>query len=272
MAIKKFRPTTPSLRTLVLVSDDNLTKNRPLKSLTSGLTKSGGRNNYGRITTRHIGGGHKRLYREIDFKRNKYDISGVVKSIEYDPNRSANIALIAYVDGEKRYILAPRNLAVGDKVISGSKVEIRQGNACALRNIPPGTVVHNIELKIKKGGQLARSAGCSAVLMAKGDVHATIKLKSGEVRLIHLDCFATIGEVGNQDHRLRSLGKAGRKRWQGVRPTVRGVVMNPVDHPHGGGEGKGKGNHPQSPTGVLAIGYKTRRNKRTSKFILTRIN
>ena len=272
MPVKKFNPTTPSLRSLVLLDNSHLAKVRPLRALTSGKKKSGGRNNQGRITTRHIGGGSKRLYRKLDFKRDKRGVWGQVKQIEYDPNRSANIALIFYQDGEKRYILAPRGLSAGDRIIADETVEFKRGNACPLRAMPTGTVIHNIELRPKKGGQIARSAGSSAVLMAKTAKYANIKLKSGEVRLIHLDCFATVGEVGNQDHRLQSLGKAGRKRWRGVRPTVRGVAMNPVDHPHGGGEGRSKGNHPQSPTGIPAHGYKTRRNKRTAKLIIKRIN
>ncbi len=272
MAIKKFRALTPGLRQLILVQEAGLSKERPLKSLTKGLTKSGGRNNNGRITTRHIGGGHKKLYRIIDFKRDKYDIEAKVAAIEYDPNRSANIALLHYPDGEKRYIIAAQGQKAGDKVKSGSVIEFNTGNACPLANIPIGTIVHNVELKPKGGGQLARSAGTSVTLMAKEGKYALLKLKSGEMRRVLAQCFATIGQVGNQDAKLASMGKAGRNRWYGVRPTVRGVAMNPVDHPHGGGEGRGKGNHPQSPTGVKAIGYKTRRNKRTDRFILTRIN
>ena len=272
MAIKRFRPTTPSLRGYIAVVPENLDGVRPLKKLTTGLYKSGGRNHYGRITTRHVGGGHKRLYRKIDFKRDKENIPGIVHSIEYDPNRSAHIALLFYKDGEKRYILAPKNLAHGDELIAGGSAEIKIGNSLKLQAIPVGTQVHNVELKPKKGGQIARSAGSSVVLMAKDKGYATLKMKSGELRTVSLDCMATIGEVGNGDHSLIKLGKAGRKRWLGVRPTVRGIAMNPVDHPHGGGEGRGKGNHPQSPTGVPAKGYKTRKNKRTDRFILTRIN
>ena len=272
MATKKFKPITPSLRGYVRTVTKGLSKERPLKALTTGLTKSGGRNHYGRITTRHIGGGHKRLYRLIDFKRDKWGVEGTVAALEYDPNRSAHIALIHYKDGEKRYMLASKNLAAGATVVANEAVEIKEGNALLLKNIPVGTVVHNIELRAKKGGQLARSAGSSATVMAKENGYAAMKLKSGEFRLVRLDCMATIGEVGNTDHSLLKLGKAGRRRWLGVRPTVRGSAMNPVDHPHGGGEGRGKGNHPQSPWGTPAKGYKTRKNKRTSRFILTRIN
>jgi len=234
------------------------------------LHKSGGRNNRGRVTSFQRGGGHKRRYRIIDFRREKDGVAAKVATIEYDPNRSARIALLHYIDGEKRYILAPVGLSVGDMVMSGEGADIKPGNSLPLRHIPLGTMIHNIELKIGKGGQLVRGAGAAAQLMAKEGAYASIKLPSGEVRLIHQRCRATIGQVGNVDHENVSLGKAGRSRWLGRRPHVRGTAMNPVDHPMGGGEGRGKGNHPQSPWGVLAKGYKTRRNVSTDKYILQR--
>jgi len=247
-----------------------ISKKPPARSLIAPLHKSGGRNNRGRVTSFQRGGGHKRRYRIIDFRREKDGVAAKVATIEYDPNRSARIALLHYIDGEKRYILAPVGLSVGDMVMSGEGADIKPGNSLSLRHIPLGTMVHNIELKIGKGGQLVRGAGAAAQLMAKEGAYASIKLPSGEVRLIHQRCRATIGQVGNVDHGNVSLGKAGRSRWLGRRPHVRGTAMNPVDHPMGGGEGKGKGNHPQSPWGVLAKGYKTRRNVRTDKYILQR--
>ena len=237
----------------------------------SGLKKSGGRNNYGRMTTRHQGGGHKRLYRTIDFKRNKDEIQGKIERIEYDPNRSAHIALVLYQDGERRYIIAPKKLSVGDNIISGDKVSLSTGNSMLLLNIPIGTVVHCIEMKPGKGAQIARSAGSSAQLLAREGNYATLRLKSGEVRKVLTSCRATIGEVGHSEHNLRKLGKAGANRWRGVRPTVRGVAMNPIDHPHGGGEGKTSGGRsPVSPWGQSAKGLKTRNNKNTNKYIISR--
>ena len=271
MAVIKTKPTSPGRRFVQTVKTENLHKGRPQKSLTSGLKKTGGRNNYGRMTTRHIGGGHKRLYREIDFKRNKDNISAVVERIEYDPNRSSHIALVLYKDGERRYIIAPKGLKEGDTISSGSNAPIATGNTLPLNNIPVGTIVHCIEMKPGKGAQIARSAGASVQVLAKEGNYATIRLKSGEVRKVLITCRATIGEVGHQEHNLRKLGKAGASRWRGVRPTVRGVVMNPVDHPHGGGEGKTSGGrHPVSPWGVPTKGYKTRSNKVTDKFIVRR--
>jgi large subunit ribosomal protein L2 len=270
MPIKKSKPTSPGKRFRETTTRENLHKKGPHKSLVSGTTKrKGGRNNTGRITTRHQGGGHKRQFRVIDFVRNKDSIVSRVERIEYDPNRSANIALLLYVDGERRYIVSPAGLKVGDEVSSGPEAPIKLGNALPLRLIPVGTNVHCIELKQGKGGQLARSAGSSAQLIAKEGKYALIKLKSGESRNVGLDCRASIGEVGNSEHNLRSLGKAGAKRWLGVRPTVRGVAMNPIDHPHGGGEGKTSGGrHPVTPWGVSTKGYKTRKNKRTAVFIV----
>jgi large subunit ribosomal protein L2 len=247
-----------------------ISKKSPERSLLAPLHKSGGRNNRGRVTSFQRGGGHKRRYRLIDFRREKDGIAAKVAAIEYDPNRSARIALLHYVDGEKRYILAPIGLRVGDSVMSGEGADIKPGNSLPLRHIPLGTMVHNIELKIGKGGQLVRSAGAAAQLMAKEGAYASIKLPSGEVRMVHQRCRATIGQVGNVDHENISLGKAGRSRWLGRRPHVRGIAMNPVDHPMGGGEGRGKGNHPQSPWGVLAKGYKTRKNVSTDKYIVQR--
>ncbi len=269
MPNKEYNPTTPGRRGMSGDSFSEVTKGTPEKALLAKLTRSGGRNNNGRITTRHIGGGHKRRYRIIDFRRDKVGIPAIVKAIEYDPNRSARIALLFYVDGEKRYIIAPQGLKVGQEVLSSETADILPGNALPLRNIPVGTNIYNIELKLGKGGQLARSAGNFAQLMAKEGNYALVKLPSGEVRKIFIDCMASIGAVSNFEHENISYGKAGRKRWLGIRPTVRGIVMNPVDHPHGGGEGCSKGgNHPSSPWGTPAKGYKTRNNKRTQSFIV----
>ncbi|MCY3794483.1 MAG: 50S ribosomal protein L2, partial [Gammaproteobacteria bacterium] len=256
---------------VVKVVNPDLHKGTPHKPLLKGLSKSGGRNNHGRITTRHRGGGHKRHYRTIDFKRNKDGVPARVERLEYDPNRTANLALLKYADGERRYIIAPRGLRANDPVMSGSSAPIRPGNAMALRSVPVGSVVHCIELKPGKGAQLARSAGTSAQLVAREGNYATLRLRSGEMRRVLAECRATVGEVGNSEHNLRSLGKAGAKRWRGVRPTVRGVAMNPVDHPHGGGEGKSSGGrHPVSPWGVPTKGHKTRSNKRTDGLIVRR--
>jgi large subunit ribosomal protein L2 len=269
MGIKKFKPTSAGRRFQTVSDFSEITKKEPEKSLLAPLTKKAGRNNNGRITTRHIGGGHKRRYRIIDFKRNKIDIPGKVAAIEYDPNRSARIALIHYVDGEKRYILAPHNLKVGDMIMAGSEADIKIGNALPLRKIPLGSIIHNIELKPGKGGQIVRSAGTSAQLMAKEANYAHVRLPSSEVRMIHLECFATIGEVGNSEHELVKIGKAGRSRWLGKRPTVRGTAMNPVDHPHGGGEGKATpGRHPVTPWGKPTLGYRTRGSKQSDKYIV----
>ena len=272
MGIKTYRPTTSSLRHRTGLTYDELTTSQPHKPLLEPLKKSGGRNSAGRISIRHRGGGHKRAYRIIDFKRNKIDIPGTVATIEYDPNRSAFISLIKYSDGEKRYILTPQGLNVGQAIVSADKlVDILPGNAMPIRFIPLGTVVHNIEMKKGKGGQIAKSAGTRAQILAKEGDYAQIRLPSSEIRKIHLDCRATIGEMGNPDHQNISVGKAGRTRWKGRRPHVRGTAMNPIDHPHGGGEGKAKGGrNPVSPTGQPTKGYKTRRNKRTSKFIVRR--
>lgn len=271
MAIKKYKPTSPGRRNQTYSTHDEVTRSKPEKSLLKPLKKSGGRNTHGRITSRHKGGGHKRLYRVIDFKRDKDGIPARVASIEYDPNRSANIALLHYVDGEKRYILAPTGLRVEDRITSGTSVEIKTGNTAPLKNIPLGTAVHNIELNVGHGGQLARGAGSYAQLMAKEGKYAQIKLPSGEVRMVSLDCKATIGQVGNLEHENVRLGKAGRNRWKGRRPHVRGVAMNPVDHPHGGGEGKSSGGrHPVTPWGVPTKGYKTRVKKASDKLIVKR--
>ncbi len=271
MALKKYNPVTASQRGLVRTDRSALWKGDPVKQLTVGLRKTGGRNNLGRITSRHIGGGHKKLYRLIDFKRNKFDIAGTVERIEYDPNRTAFIALIKYEDGQLSYILAPAKLKEGDQVMSGQNVEIKIGNALPLKNIPTGSVIHNIEMKPGKGGQIARSAGASANLVGKDSGYAQIKLSSGEIRLILLECFATIGELSNADKKNINIGKAGRNRWLGNRPHVRGVAMNPIDHPHGGGEGKTSGGrHPVTPWGKPTKGKKTRKNKLTSQFILKR--
>jgi large subunit ribosomal protein L2 len=271
MAIVKSKPSSPGRRFLVKIVEGKLHKGEPHIALLEHKTKSGGRNNQGRITTRHRGGGHRQRYRVIDFKRNKDGVPGRVERLEYDPNRSAHIALVLYADGERRYILAPRGVQAGSEIHSGSEAPIKPGNALPLRNIPLGTVVHNIEMKPGKGGQLARSAGCGVQLVAREGAHATLRLRSGEMRKVPGDCRATIGEVGNAEHNLRSLGKAGASRWRGVRPTVRGVVMNPVDHPHGGGEGRTSGGrHPVSPWGTPTKGYKTRKNKRTTNMIVRR--
>jgi large subunit ribosomal protein L2 len=271
MPVKKYKPTSPGIRARTTLIFEGISKKRPERSLTSSVKRTGGRNNQGRITTRWIGGGHKRLYRIIDFRRDKREIPARVASIEYDPNRSANIALLNYADGEKRYILAPVGLKVGDTVAAGVDADIRPGNALPLKSIPMGTFVHNIEMKIGKGGQLVRSAGGYAQLMAKEGNYATIKLPSNEVRLVPQDCYATIGQIGNIDHENVSFGKAGRSRWLGRLPSVRGVAMNPVDHPHGGGEGRSKGgNHPSSPWGVPTKGYKTRRRAKSSKLIISK--
>ena len=272
MAIKHFRPVTPGQRKKSTLVNTELTKTAPEKSLLKVAKKNAGRNNTGKITVRHQGGGVKRKYRVIDFKRNKFDIVGTVASIEYDPNRSANIALINYADGEKRYIIAPKGLKVNDKVVSGEKVDIKVGNACPLMNIPVGTVIHNIELTLGKGGQIARSAGQSAQILGREDKYVMVRLSSGETRKILGTCMATIGEVGNEDFSLVRLGKAGRTRYLGIRPTVRGSVMNPNDHPHGGGEGRApigrKG--PVTPWGKPALGYKTRKNKKYSDKLIVR--
>jgi large subunit ribosomal protein L2 len=271
MALKTYRPRTPGTRTLVTVKRDELWKGKPVKALTVGMTKNGGRNNTGQITVRHRGGGHKRKYRLIDFKRQKFDVAATVERIEYDPNRTCFIALIKYDDGELAYIIAPQRLAAGDKVIAGEKVDVKPGNAMPLRSIPVGTLVHNVELKPGKGGQIARAAGSYVQIVGRDAGYAQIKLGSGELRVVRGECMATVGAVSNTDNSNIKLGKAGRKRWLGRRPHVRGVVMNPVDHPHGGGEGKTSGGrHPVSPTGKPTKGAKTRKNKATDKYILRR--
>ncbi|MEI9812505.1 MAG: 50S ribosomal protein L2 [Acidobacteriota bacterium] len=271
MAVKSYRPTTPTRRYQTVVSREEITKQTPEKSLVKGKQRTGGRSSTGRISSRFRGGGHKKAYREIDFKRDKAGIACVVAAIEYDPNRSARIALLNYVDGEKRYILAPAGLAVGSKLMSGPTADIFVGNSLPLKNIPAGTIVHNIELKPGKGGQMARSAGTQAQLVSKEGDYALLKLPSGEIRRVLVECAATIGQVGNVEHENVSLGKAGRKRWMGKRPHNRGVSMNPVDHPHGGGEGKTSGGrHPVTPWGQPTRGYKTRNNKRTDNMIVTR--
>ncbi len=271
MALHKAKPTSAGRRFTVSVKTAELHKGKPHDALLDKKTSKGGRNNKGRITTRHRGGGHKQRYRIIDFKRNKDGIPGIVERIEYDPNRSAHIALIKYSDGERRYILAPKGVSVGMQIANGEDAPIKPGNALPLRSIPVGTLVHNVEMKPGKGGQLVRSAGASAQLAAREGVYATLRLRSGEMRRLHADCRATIGEVGHGEHNLRKLGKAGAKRWRGVRPTVRGVAMNPVDHPHGGGEGRTSGGrHPVSPWGTPTKGYKTRSNKRTDNMIVRR--
>ena len=273
MGIRQIRPVNSSSRFQTYADFAEVTTDRPLKSLTKGKGSSGGRNNRGEITIWFRGGGHKRRYREIDFRRDKHGIPGKVATIEYDPNRSARIALVHYADGEKRYILAAEGLAVGTQVISGEKAEINVGNALPLRLIPLGTMIHNIELKRGKGGQMVRSAGAAAQLMAKEGDYAQVKLPSGEVRKVHVECYATIGQVGNLEHENLSVGKAGRTRWRGRRPHNRGVTMNPVDHPMGGGEGKTSGGrHPTTPWGVPTKGYKTRNNKRTDDMIVRRRN
>jgi len=269
MALKKFKPTTPSRRQLVLVDRSELWKGKPVKSLTEGLSAKAGRNNHGRITMRRRGGGAKKTYRVVDFKRRKFDVEAKVERLEYDPNRTAFIALIKYLDGEQSYIIAPQRLKAGDKVIAGDKVDVKPGNAMFLKNIPVGTIIHNIEMKPGKGGQIARSAGAYAQLVGRDGAMAQVRLKSGEVRLVHADCMASIGAVSNPDHMNENLGKAGRNRHKGKRPSVRGVVMNPVDHPHGGGEGRTSGGrHPVTPWGRPTKGAKTRKNKQTDKLIL----
>jgi len=271
MAIIKRKPTSPGRRHVVSVVNAELHKGAPYAPLLEKKSKTGGRNNNGRITTRHIGGGHKQHYRLIDFKRNKDGIPAKVERLEYDPNRSANIALVCYADGERRYIIAPKGVSAGTEIISGDAAPIKPGNTLPIRNIPVGSVIHCIELKPGKGAQIARSAGTSAQLVARDGAYATLRLRSGEMRKILTECRATLGEVSNSEHSLRSLGKAGASRWRGVRPTVRGVAMNPVDHPHGGGEGRTSGGrHPVSPWGTPTKGYKTRSNKRTDKMIVRR--
>ncbi|WP_024462477.1 50S ribosomal protein L2 [Marinimicrobium sp. LS-A18] len=269
MPIVKRKPTSPGRRFVVSVVNPDLHKGAPYAPLLEKKSKSGGRNNAGRITTRHVGGGHKQHYRVIDFRRNKDGIPATVERLEYDPNRTAYIALVCYADGERRYIIAPKSLKAGDKIESGDAAAIKVGNALPLRNIPLGSTVHCVELKPEKGAQLARSAGASCQLVSRDGTYATLRLRSGETRRVLVNCRATLGEVSNSEHSLRSLGKAGAKRWRGVRPTVRGVAMNPVDHPHGGGEGRTSGGrHPVSPWGVPTKGYKTRKNKRTTKMIV----
>lgn len=271
MAIRRYKPTSPGRRFQTVSTFEEITSTTPERRLIRTLKKSGGRNNHGRITSRHRGGGHKRRYRMIDFKRRKDGVPAKVAAIEYDPNRSARVALLHYVDGEKRYILAPVGLRVGDTVMSGPQADIRPGNAMALQDMPLGSTIHNVELSPGKGGQLVRGAGTSAQLMAREGDYAQLRLASGEMRLVRVACRATLGQVGNADHENVSIGKAGRSRWLGRRPHVRGVAMNPVDHPLGGGEGKSAGGrHPCTPWGVPTKGYKTRRNKRTSKYILRR--
>ncbi|HHU33413.1 MAG: 50S ribosomal protein L2 [Zhaonellaceae bacterium] len=271
MAVRKFKPTTPGRRQMTVSTFEEITAKEPEKSLVEPLKKKAGRNNQGRITVRHRGGGHKRLYRVIDFKRNKDGIPAKVASIEYDPNRTANIALVNYADGEKRYIIAPYGLKVGDTIISGPDADIKVGNALPIKSIPVGSIIHNIELKPGKGAQLVRTAGASAQLMAKEGKYAQVRLPSGEVRMVNIECRATIGQIGNVEHENIKIGKAGRKRWLGFRPSVRGVVMNPVDHPHGGGEGRSPigRKHPVTPWGKPALGAKTRKkNKLSDKMIV----
>ena len=271
MALKTFRPTTPSQRELVQTDRSTLHKGAPVKALTKGLSKKGGRNNRGRITARRRGGGHKRSYRIIDFKRKKFDMPATVERLEYDPNRSAHIALVKYEDGEQAYILAPQRVEPGNTVVAGDKVDVQPGNAMPMRNIPVGTVIHNIEMKVGKGGQIARSAGTYAQMVGKDSGYALLKLGSGEQRMIRAECMATIGAVSNPDQKNINLGKAGRKRWLGKRPQVRGVAMNPVDHPHGGGEGRTSGGrHPATPWGKPTKGKRTRSNKRTDRLIMRR--
>ncbi len=270
MALKSFKPTTPGQRQLVIVDRSELHKGKPVKALTEGLTKSGGRNNHGRITARRMGGGHKRRYRIVDFKRRKFDVVATVERLEYDPNRTAFIALLKYNDGELSYILAPQRLAVGDTIVSGEHVDVKPGNAMPLANIPVGTIVHNVELKIGKGGQIARSAGTYAQIVGRDGEYIILRLNSGEQRLVHGRCVGSIGAVSNPDKMNTSVGKAGRTRWLGWRPHNRGVTMNPVDHPHGGGEGRTSGGrHPVTPWGFPTKGKKTRKNKATNKFIIS---
>ncbi len=273
MALKTYKPVTPGLRQVVRTDRSELWKGKPVKTLTEGLRKTGGRNNHGRITTRHIGGGHAKRYRMVDFKRRKFGVTATVERLEYDPNRTAYIALIAYTDGAQAYILAPQRLQKGDKVVAGEKVDVKPGNAMPLKNIPVGTIVHNVEMRPGKGGQMARSAGTYVQIVGRDSGHALLKLSSGEIRLVPQECMASIGAVSNADHLNVKLGKAGRKRWMGVRPSVRGVAMNPIDHPHGGGEGRSSGGrHPVTPWGKGTKGAKTRNNKRTNHFIVRRAN
>ena len=271
MALKQFKPTTPGRRGLVLVDRAGLWKGKPEKALTEGLRKKGGRNNTGRITARRRGGGHKRRYRMIDFKRTKYDVSATIERLEYDPNRTAFIALIVYEDGERAYILAPQRVAVGDKVVAGVQADIKPGNAMPMKNIPVGTIIHNVEMKPGKGGQIARSAGTYVQLIGKDQGYAQLRLSSGELRMVLSECMATIGAVSNPDQQNIKLGKAGRSRWLGRRPSVRGVAMNPIDHPHGGGEGRTSGGrHPVTPWGKPTKGKRTRSNKKTDRLIMRR--
>lgn len=271
MALVKVKPTSPGRRGVVKVVTPDLHKGKPYAPLLESQSKNAGRNNNGRITTRHQGGGHKQHYRVVDFRRNKDGIPATVERIEYDPNRTAHIALLCYADGERRYIIAPRGVSAGDQLMSGSEAAIKPGNALPLRNIPVGSTIHCIELQPGKGAQIARSAGASVQLLAREGIYAQLRLRSGEVRKVHVNCKATLGEVGNEEHSLRSIGKAGAMRWRGVRPTVRGVVMNPVDHPHGGGEGRtAAGMNPVSPWGVQTKGYRTRNNKRTDNMRVSR--
>lgn len=269
MPLQQFKPTSPGRRFVIRVKTPELHKGEPYAGLVTKLERSAGHNNSGRITTRHRGGGHKRRYRIVDFRRDKDGIAGRVERIEYDPNRTAHLALVVYADGERRYMIAPKGLSAGDAVLSGRDAAIKVGNSLPLRNIPVGTMIHCVELKPGKGAQLARAAGGSIQIVAREGVYATVRLRSGEMRRIHVECRATVGEVGHGEHNLESLGKAGAKRWRGIRPTVRGVAQNPVDHPHGGGEGKTSGGrHPVSPWGVPTKGYKTRNNKRTNRMIV----
>jgi large subunit ribosomal protein L2 len=269
MTLKTFKPTSPGLRQLIIVDRSELYKGEPEKTLTVGLRKTGGRDNFGHVTSRRIGGGHKRKLRVIDFKRNKFDCEATVERLEYDPNRTSFIALIKYDDGELAYILAPQRLKAGDKVISSQKADVKPGNAMPLKSMPVGTIVHNVELKSGKGGQLVRSAGCYAQLIGKDAGYAQLKLSSGELRIVREECLATVGAVSNPDNQNKSLGKAGRSRWMGIRPVTRGVAMNPVDHPHGGGEGRTSGGrHPVTPWGKPTKGAKTRSNKKTDRFIM----
>ncbi len=271
MAILKSKPTSPGSRFVVRVQNNELHKGKPFAQLLDKKSKTGGRNNAGRITTRHIGGGHKQFYRIVDFKRDKIDIPAVVERVEYDPNRTANIALVLFKDGERRYIIAPKGIEIGQEVVSSETTPVKPGNCMPLRNMPLGTTIHCVELKPGKGAQIARSAGASVQLVAKDGAYVTIRLRSGEMRKVPSDCKGVVGEVSNSEHNLVSLGKAGAKRWRGVRPTVRGVAMNPVDHPHGGGEGRTSGGrHPVSPWGTPTKGYKTRKNKRTDNMIVRR--
>ncbi|MBU6469052.1 MAG: 50S ribosomal protein L2 [Betaproteobacteria bacterium] len=271
MAIVKMKPTSPGRRGVIRVVNPDLHKGEPVRGLLEKQSKKAGRNNNGHITTRHQGGGHRQHYRIVDFRRNKDGIPAIVERLEYDPNRTANLALLCYADGERRYIIAPKGVAQGAQLMSGSEAPIKPGNCLPLRNIPVGSTVHCIEMQPGKGAQLARSAGTSVQLLAREGAYAQLRLRSGEIRRVHVECRATIGEVGNEEHNLRSIGKAGAQRWRGIRPTVRGVAMNPIDHPHGGGEGKtAAGRHPVSPWGVQTKGYRTRKNKRTNNMIVRR--